>query len=83
MLKNNLSKKTFNKNPPFLYFYTGNEEDDTGKETKEMYERLKKMNYPDNRSLLHYNENGGHAVPYWRNIFSEFLGAMMFRAAAP
>ena len=41
MLTNNLSKKTFNKNPPFLYFYTGNEEDGTGKETKEMLERIK------------------------------------------
>ena len=78
-----LSQKTFDKNLPFLYFYTGNETEDTGKETKEMVERLKKMNYPEGKYVLHYNENGGHAVPYWRNIFPEFLNAMIFREVAP
>ena len=78
-----LSKKAFDKKSPFLYFYTGNDEDDTGKETKEMVERLKKMNYPDDKYVLHYNENGGHAVPYWRNIFPEFLNAMVFQEVAP
>ena len=74
-----LSKKTFDKNLPFLYFYTGNEEDDTGKETKEMVERIKKINYPVDKYVLHYNENGGHAFPYWKAVLSEFLEAMVLQ----
>ena len=27
---------------------------------------------------IHYNENGGHSVPFWRAVFSEFLEAAMF-----
>lgn len=27
---------------------------------------------------FHYNENGGHSVPFWRAIFPEFLEAAMF-----
>lgn len=73
-----LEKKTFDENSPFIYFYTGNAGEDTGAETKEMVSRLKDMGYPENRFALHYNENGGHAVPYWRNIFPEFLEAMFY-----
>lgn len=76
--KNYLSQKTLDESAPFIYFYTGNEEEDTGAETKQMVERLKDMGYPESRFALHYNENGGHAVPYWRSIFAEYLEASFY-----
>ena len=78
-----LSQKTFAENASFLYFYSGNEVDDTGKETTEMVERLKVMGYPADRYVYHYTENGGHIVAYWRAIFSEFLEAMVFQEVVP
>ena len=74
--KKYLSEKTFDENSPFLYFYTGGEEEDTGKETKMVIKVLGELNYPKDRMALHYNENGGHAIPYWRSVFAEFLEAM-------
>lgn len=72
-------KKTPLNNAPFIYIYTGNEKNDTGKEASAMVKRLKKTGYPKNRLAFHYNENGSHSTPYWRNTFSEFLEAMFYR----
>ena len=77
--KNYLSQKTIDENSPFLYFYTGGEEQDTGAETKMVYEVLNELNYPKEKLTLHYNENGGHALPYWKAVLSEFLEAMVFQ----
>ncbi|MBQ5764500.1 MAG: hypothetical protein IIV96_07650, partial [Ruminococcus sp.] len=75
--KSFLSEKTLDKTAPFVYIYTGGK-NDTGKEAREMYERLKDMGYPQEKLAFHYNENGGHSVPFWRAIFPEFLEAAMF-----
>ena len=75
--KSFLSEKTLDKTVPFVYIYTGGK-NDTGKEAREMYERLKDMGYPQEKLAFHYNENGGHSVPFWRAIFPEFLEAAMF-----
>ena len=72
-----LKEKTLDESAPFIYIYTGGK-NDTGKEAKEMYERLADMGYPKDRLVFHYNENGGHSVPFWRAVFSEFLEAAMF-----
>ncbi len=77
--KSYLSQKTFDENSPFLYFYTGGEKQDTGAETKMVYDVLNELNYPPEKLALHYNENGGHAVPYWKAVLSEFLEAMVFQ----
>lgn len=77
--KSYLSQKTFDKNSPFLYFYTGGKKEDTGKETKMVYKILTGLNYPKEKLAFHYNENGGHAVPYWKCMFAEFLEAMVFQ----
>ena len=76
-----LGTKTLDKNSPFLYFYSGNETDDTGKETKEMVQRIKEMGYPTDKFVFHYSDHGDHSVPYWRAIFSEFLEAAFFPEA--
>ena len=77
--KKYISEKTLDENSPFLYFYTGGEKEDTGAETKMVVDVLNEMNYPKEKMVLHYNENGGHAVPYWKAMFSEFLEAMVFQ----
>jgi predicted alpha/beta superfamily hydrolase len=77
--RNYLQKKDFNNNAPFLYIYSGGAKTDTGKETKEMYKRLKDMNYPKEKLAFHYNEKGTHDVPSWRSVFAEFLEAMVFQ----
>lgn len=74
-----IKKTPFDDNAPFIYIYSGSEKKDTGVEAVDMVKRLKKMGYPKNRLAFHYNENGGHSAPYWRNTFSEFLEAMFYR----
>ena len=77
--KSYLKEKNFDEQMPFLYFYSGNDEADTGKETREMVERLADMHYPESRFVYHRTEPGGHEVSFWRGVFSEFLEAMAFR----
>lgn len=69
--------------PSFLYLYTGPAGGDTDPDVTEMYHGLKKMGYPADKVVLHFNENGGHHTKYWRGIFSEFLTAMMFQRVEP
>ena len=76
--ENFIKKTPFDKNAPFIYIYTGSEKNDTGKESVAMVKLLKKTGYPKNKLAFHYNKNGGHATPYWRNTFSEFLEAMFY-----
>ena len=73
-----IKKTPFDNNAPFIYIYTGSGKNDTGKESVAMVKRLKKMGYPKDKLAFHYNKNGGHATPYWRNTFSEFLEAMFY-----
>ena len=67
-------------NAPLLYFYAGGKMD-TGSETKDMYNRLKEMGYPESRLILNINEKGTHRATYWCSMFPEFLAAMIFQRA--
>ena len=78
-----LKDKSFSDNAPFLYFYTGPAKLDTDPHVTDMYNRLKKMNYPENRLLLHFNEKGSHNGLYWCCIFPEFLTATFFQRVQP
>ena len=76
-----LKDKSFNENSPFLYFYTGPEKLDTDPDVTDMYNRLKKMGYPEDKMVLHFNEKGTHRATYWCSMFPEFLAAMIFQRA--
>lgn len=78
-----LSTKSFDENFPFLFFYTGPEGGDTDPDVTQMYSRLLNMGYPEDKLALHFNENGTHSTNCWRNVFSEFLTAMMFQRIEP
>ncbi len=78
-----LGKKSFDNNSPFIYLYTGSDDDDVGPGVKEMYDRLIKMGYPEEKLVFHYNEEGAHGGIFWRCIFSEFLTAMVYRDVKP
>ena len=74
-----LSRKSFSDNSPLLYFYTGPTGADTDPDVTNMYKRLKEMGYPEEKLVLHFNENGTHSHIFWRSVFSEFLTAMIFQ----
>ncbi len=78
-----IGKKSFDDNSPFIYLYTGSDDNDVGPGVKEMYDRLIKMGYPEEKLAFHYNENGAHGGIFWRGVFSEFLTAMVFRGVEP
>lgn len=78
-----LGGKKFTKSSPFLYLYTGNSKDDTDPFVTDMYKRLLKLGYPKDKLCLHYNDKGAHSSIIWRNMFSEFLTAMVFRKVEP
>lgn len=77
--KNYLKDKSFGKDSPFIYFYTGSAKTDTETCVKEMCTRLKDMGYPTEKIALNVDPKAPHDNIYWRNTFSEFLTAMMFR----
>ena len=83
MWRKYLGEKHFNEDSPVLYFYTGPEGGDTDPYVTDMVNRLKDLGYPSDKLILHYNEDGGHMVWFWRSVFSEFLEAMVFRRVAP
>lgn len=83
MWRKYLGEKSFDNDSPFLYFYTGPEGGDTDPYVTDMVNRLMDMGYPSDKLALHYNENGGHIVWYWRSVFSEFLEAMVFQCVEP
>ena len=78
-----LGEKDFTDNTPFIYLYTGPAGGDTDPYVTEMYERLKDIGYPADKTAFHYNENGGHHANYWRAYFSELLSAMAFQKVEP
>lgn len=83
MWRKYLGEKSFDDNSPVLYFYTGPQGGDTDPYVTDMVNRLKKLGYPADKLILHYNENGSHNVRFWRSVFSEFLEAMVFRGVKP
>ena len=78
-----LSKKDFTNHTPFLYLYTGPEGGDTDPDVTQMYNRLIEMGYPSDRTVLHFNENGGHHPNFWCSYFSEYLSAMVYQSVEP
>ena len=69
-------KITLNDNMPFLYFYAGSYNADTAESDVDMYNFLIENGYPKNKLVFNKDEDGGHFVPFWRNIYPEFLEAM-------
>ena len=63
-------------NMPFLYFYAGSYNADTAESDVDMYNFLIENGYPKNKLVFNKDEDGGHFVPFWRNIYPEFLEAM-------
>ena len=78
-----VSKKEFSSQSPFLYFFTGNPDYDVGPFTEEMYERLKKAGYPEDKLAFHYDDKASHSAKVWRSVFSEFLTAAFFGEIEP
>ena len=79
-----LNEKNFDAGSPMLYFFAGPEENgDTGIFVLEMVDRLRDMGYPEDRIVLHFSEEGLHDSTIWRNVYSEFLTAMVYRQVAP
>lgn len=79
-----LGEKSFDDRSPVLYFFSGPEENgDCGTFVTEMYSRLKEMGYPEDKLILHINDEGLHDSTIWRNAYSEFLTAMVYRQVAP
>lgn len=75
--KKYLSEKKFGENSPFIYFYSGSYAEDTGLPAASMNNYLAgEGNYPKDKFVFNKNEKGQHSVPYWRNVYPEFLEAM-------
>lgn len=83
MWRKYLGEKNFDGDLPVLYFYTGPQGGDTDPFVTDMVNRLKDLGYPSDKLILHFNDNGGHRVWFWRSVFSEFLEAMVFRCVEP
>lgn len=61
---------------PFMYFYAGSYNDDNAEALAGVYNYLIKAGYPADKLVFNKDEDGKHFVPYWRNIYPEFLEAM-------
>jgi len=81
--KEYLEEKDFNSDSSFIYLYTGPAGMDTDPDVTDMYNRLKNMGYPEDKLVLHFNENGDHSGICWRSVFSEYLAAMVFQSVEP
>lgn len=74
-----LKDKDFEKSP-CVYMYSGDVQDNK-LSAEAMKSGLLDKGFPKDKLFYHYNPNGEHIVPYWRNIFSEYLVAMFDREA--
>lgn len=70
-----LGEKTFDESSPFIYFYSG-DADDNEWSAKGMIDCLQKLDYPGEKMAYNKYPNGKHSVPYWRNVFPEYLEAV-------
>lgn len=78
-----LGEKSYDSDSPLIYLYTGPQGSDTDPDVTDMYNRLKKMGYPEDKLILHFNEEGLHDGTMWRNVFSEFLAAFVYQRVEP
>lgn len=79
--KEYLSKKKFDDNSPFIYFYSGDAQDNEWS-AKGMIKCLQEINYPSSKMAYTKYPKGMHSVPYWRNIFPEYLEAAFDKKVA-
>ena len=70
------SSLKFSDDMPFIYFYAGSYNADTAESDVDVYNFLAVNGYPKNKLVFNKDEDGGHFVPFWRNIYPEFLEAM-------
>lgn len=77
--ENFLKDKDFEKSP-CIYMYSGDVQDNK-LSAEAMKSGLLDKGFPKDKLFYHYNPNGEHLVPYWRNIFPEYLVAMFDREA--
>ena len=75
-LKQHLKSMTTNENMPFIYFYAGGYSSDTTVADVPVYNYLVENGYPKDKLVFNKDEDGEHFVPYWRNVYPEFLEAM-------
>ena len=61
---------------PFIYFYAGSYAQDTASCDVPTYNWLVENGYPKDKLVFNKDEDGAHFVPFWRNIYPEFLEAM-------
>ncbi len=78
-----LKQKSFDSSYPYLYFYTGSDENDVGAHVNEMLTRLENMKYSKDSMVLHYDENGAHGGMFWRLILSEYLTSWVYGKIEP
>ncbi|MBQ5561983.1 MAG: starch-binding protein [Clostridia bacterium] len=74
--KNYFKTKTFDEKMPFIYFYAGSYAQDTASCDVPTYNWLVENGYPKDKLVFNKDEDGAHFVPFWRNIYPEFLEAM-------
>lgn len=77
--KNYLKGKDFEKSP-CVYMYSGDKQDNK-LSAEAMKSGLISNGFPKDKLFYHYNPKGEHLVPFWRNIFPEYLVAMFDREA--
>ena len=63
-------------NKPFVYFYAGSYTADTAASDVMVYNYLAENGYSKDTIVFNKDEDGEHFVPYWRNVYPEFLEAM-------
>lgn len=78
-----LANQKFAQNTPYIYLYSGGNNGDTGKETKMMAKVMRNLSYPKNKMAFDFFKNGSHIIPCWRDIYPEFLQAMVHQKITP
>lgn len=61
---------------PYLYFYSGSFGKDTGYCAEPVYNAMIDAGYPKDKLVFNKYEAGEHFVPFWRNVYPEFLEFM-------
>lgn len=76
-----LGKKKLDESSPFIYLYSGDPQDNEWS-AKGMIKCLQQLNYPASKMAYTKYPTGMHTVPYWRNIFPEYLEAAFDKKVA-
>lgn len=76
-----LGKKKLDSSSPFIYLYSGGPEDNEWS-AKGMIKCLQELKFPSSKMAYTKYPKGLHTVPYWRNIFPEYLEAAFDKSVA-